>query len=685
MAAWVVRHGKHGEFEEQALECDKVFPNWDEAALLVGVRDWEELKQIVQSSNYRQQMWAFLKKIQRRDIVVMPRKGKPIVAIGKVMGDCEHLEEFIPSEEDGAPGKGVIARSVYWVDKEVPRSILPKELQLDIPQTVYELHEGIERLQDIVDRESTTDPWDEFVRRAKVYIDSGKLAEEETNYKVEIAGKLAEARRAVLAGEGGWQDKITDGLRNKGGKHGAGNLLNWRGLDNFEKWLHDSPADALLALRAIWTEDDASISQRIHSFSDRLARPVSGGVGVRARLAAVLAMGLDVERHPPFMTSTFEHAYGQTAYAKPDKEAEEAALYEHALGFLDRFIDEAERRGLPLRHRLDAQSVMWAVVGGRGNEVDVDDIDGEEKEEESFVETIETLADSVFLPVEFLEKIRWLLRDKKQVIFQGPPGTGKTFVAKKLVDHLTGGDKERYSIVQFHPSYAYEDFVQGFRPTESDSGQIAFQLKPGPLIRLAESARNNPHNNYYLIIDEINRGNLAKVFGELYFLLEYRGEEISLQYSDEGRKFCLPKNLYIIGTMNTADRSIALVDLALRRRFHFMEFRADESPIGDVLRKWLAAKAPDMDWVARVVEQANGLLADEDAAIGPSYFMKENLDESMVRLIWEHNVLPYIAERLHGQRERLSEFDLEKLRNTRNGLGGDDVAVAGDGEDDATN
>ena len=96
-----------------------------------------------------------------------------------------------------------------------------------------------------------------------------------------------------------------------------------------------------------------------------------------------------------------------------------------------------------------------------------------------------------------------------------------------------------------------------------------------------------------------------------------------------------------------------------------MEFRADESPIRDVLRKWLAAKASDMTWVADVIERANAILSDQDAAIGPSYFMKENLDEDMVRLIWEHNVRPYIAERLFGQRERLAEFDLDRLRNAR--------------------
>ena len=129
---------------------------------------------------------------------------------------------------------------------------------------------------------------------------------------------------------------------------------------------------------------------------------------------------------------------------------------------------------------------------------------------------------------------------------------------------------------------------------------------------------------HFLVIDEINRGNLAKVFGELYFLLEYRDKEMDLQYSNQGERFKLPENLYIIGTMNTADRSIALVDLALRRRFYFVEFHPDEDPVKSVLRRWLLDKSPGMEWVADLVEKANvHLREDRHAAIGPSYFMKD--------------------------------------------------------------
>ena len=285
---------------------------------------------------------------------------------------------------------------------------------------------------------------------------------------------------------------------------------------------------------------------------------------------------------------------------------------------------------------------------------------------------IKGLADKLLLDPDHLRKIQRLLEDKRQVIFQGPPGTGKTYVAGKLAACLAGTE-DRVRLVQFHPSYAYEDFVQGLRPALIE-GRPGFKLRNGPLLAMAEQARKAPGARHFLVIDEINRGNLAKVFGELYFLLEYRDKPIQLQYSDES--FTMPANLYIIGTMNTADRSIALVDLALRRRFHFVEFHPGKPPVEGLLRRWLDRNAPGMSGVADVVDRANHELNDRQAAIGPSYFMKAGLDEEMVHLIWEHNVLPYIEERLHGEHERLDEFKLDRLR--REGAS----ANAEDGSDD---
>lgn len=275
--------------------------------------------------------------------------------------------------------------------------------------------------------------------------------------------------------------------------------------------------------------------------------------------------------------------------------------------------------------------------------------------------TIEQLADKLLLDVEFFRTAIRLLKHKRQAIFYGPPGTGKTYVALQLAEHLAV-DPECVELVQFHPSYAYEDFIEGFRPDGTKDGAPRFTRQPGPLKRIAERAIEHPDQMFVLVIDEINRANLAKVFGELFFLLEYRDRHISLQYS--GEPFALPENLMIIGTMNTADRSIALVDAALRRRFYFIPFFPHRPPVAGLLRRWLTKRKPALRWLADVVDRANEQLGDRDLAIGPSYFLRSDLDEDWIALIWQHAVEPYIAEHFVGEEHRVQEFGLNRLRNS---------------------
>jgi 5-methylcytosine-specific restriction protein B len=258
-------------------------------------------------------------------------------------------------------------------------------------------------------------------------------------------------------------------------------------------------------------------------------------------------------------------------------------------------------------------------------------------------------AQRLFLPRPWLQQAIDLLNEKRQIIFYGPPGTGKTFVAQALAEHIEAAGGE-WQLVQFHPTYSYEDFFEGYRPSKAEDGRtLQFDLRKGPLRLLAEKAAQNPQKPYLLVIDEINRGNIAKVFGELYFLLEYRDQPIRLQYSPE-ETFELPENLFVIGTMNTADRSIALVDSALRRRFYFFGFLPQEPPVEDVLAAWLEEKgygAGAASLLRALNDALHEALPDEEFAIGPSYFMPKDGPPQLEK-IWRYSIKPLLEERLYG-------------------------------------
>jgi predicted RNA-binding protein with PUA-like domain len=274
----------------------------------------------------------------------------------------------------------------------------------------------------------------------------------------------------------------------------------------------------------------------------------------------------------------------------------------------------------------------------------------------------DTVAANVFLPKAWLDGIVGLLRAKRQLIFYGPPGTGKTFVAQELAKDIVR-DGGNLSLVQFHPSYSYEDFFEGYRPFELDGGAgLGYRLTHGPLRRLADDAAANPSRPYILIVDEINRGNVPKIFGELLFLLEYRDKKIALQYSPE-EPFSLPQNLFVIGTMNTVDRSIALVDAALRRRFYFVPFLPNEPPVSGVLPGWLAHHGHIDDEPARLLATLNAAIGDQEIAIGPSYFMGANGAVPDLNQVWEHAIEPLLEEHYYGTGVSVrNEFGLAALR-----------------------
>ena len=240
-----------------------------------------------------------------------------------------------------------------------------------------------------------------------------------------------------------------------------------------------------------------------------------------------------------------------------------------------------------------------------------------------------------------------LIRSKQNVILQGAPGVGKTFAAKRLAYSMMGvKDQNRVMMIQFHQSYSYEDFIMGFRPSEN-----GFELKKGAFYNFCKRAEIDSDNEYFFIIDEINRGNLSKIFGELFMLIESdkRGIQLQLLYSDE--KFSVPKNVYIIGMMNTADRSLAMLDYALRRRFAFYEMRPGFETDG--FRGYRTALKNDkFNSLIQCVENLNSVISADDSlgdgfCIGHSYFCNlnaETLTDRKLSAIVEYELIPLLKE-----------------------------------------
>lgn len=254
----------------------------------------------------------------------------------------------------------------------------------------------------------------------------------------------------------------------------------------------------------------------------------------------------------------------------------------------------------------------------------------------------------VYMSAAQSDELQLLLHTKKNVILQGAPGVGKTFAARRLAYLMMGTkDERRVKFVQFHQNYTYEDFIMGYKPTQ-DGG---FTLRHGVFYSFCKQAQNDPGHDYFFIIDEINRGNLSKIFGELMMLIEnsYRGERhaVRLAYSDE--LFFVPENLYLIGMMNTADRSLAMIDYALRRRFSFFEMRPGFDTEG--FKTYQKALGSDeLDKVIAGVVQMNEAIAKDDALgkgfyIGHSYFCNQTqYDRKWLLNVMHYDIVPMLEE-----------------------------------------
>lgn len=259
--------------------------------------------------------------------------------------------------------------------------------------------------------------------------------------------------------------------------------------------------------------------------------------------------------------------------------------------------------------------------------------------------TKDDFLNEVYMTEERYETLVNVLRNKKNIILQGAPGVGKTFAARRLAWSMMGEkDDSRIEFVQFHQNYSYEDFMMGYKPVED-----GFELKYGIFYRFCQKAANQPDKEFFFIIDEINRGNMSKIFGELLMLIEkdYRGTKMALAYN--GLPFSVPKNLYIIGMMNTADRSLAMIDYALRRRFSFFEIEPGFDSQGFIsYQNGLNSETLD-ELISKVKELNRKIAADKSLGrgfcIGHSYFCGRDVcTDEWLHSVVDYDILPMLSE-----------------------------------------
>ena len=422
--------------------------------------------------------------------------------------------------------------------------------------------------------------WDSYLAAARQRHDEIVRAE---GFKLALGEAVAQARAALLRDERDWPMMVKAAIAHK-----ENTIINWRNHSKLTEWVDGNVGEARTTLSGIWAEDDRTPGDRVRSFDGSLPEGVfsRGAVGTRLNVASYFMMGIDPQRYPPYRRKPFRVAYQRLdcpLFSGRDPGGE----YEYALDFLDRLLEEAPRRGMDWPStRLDAQSVVWWSPQGHGPSPPS-------------------------------------LRSEHALntILYGPPGTGKTWHtvtrAVAVVENRELGDvaqedraavKERFDehrdagrieMVTFTQNTTYEDFVEGIRPVladgasagaetpakRADAGAVRYELSRGVFRRITERSALDPEQRYVLVIDEINRGNVARIFGELITLIEDskrigRDDEARVTLPGSKTEFGVPANLHVIGTMNTADRSIALLDTALRRRFVFEEMMPDASHPG---------------------------------------------------------------------------------------------------------
>ena len=503
------------------------------------------------------------------------------------------------------------------------------------------------------------DPWAEFVNVAKIVRSGAEFDKWEHDVKLEFAAQTEPTIDSVLRSPG----LETAEALHKALKPPKQVIVRWQDVDSFMKWFHKTPLVASRSLAHVMDPSPTTID-RITAFLDAIPNDVVKSPGNRTTLASLFLFVSDPEQFVPYRTTVFEWACKRVGYA-PSQSEDEGARYEHALGFTDEVVEQCARRGFAFRNRLDAQGVLWwmakASPGKTPKGITEEDWQVVLNYRQGVPPELSGNGNGPGPSPPPVDKnpIGQLLLARKNVVLYGPPGTGKTYKSLELAAVWSDWQGEdAVWQVTFHPTFAYEDFIEGFRPNADGR----FELRKGVFVEICEAAEQNPQRNYLLIIDEINRGDVARLFGELITLIEadkrHKGARRKLPYSQQ--ELWVPPNLHLLGTMNTADRSISLLDIAIRRRFCFVEYMPD----GEVVRR-SDEHYHDAGGVslADLMEEINRRLVavgiDWDRTIGHSYFLvpKENGDPlAAIRQRFVYDVIPLVQEYCYADRSMMHKI-----------------------------
>ena len=545
---WLMALGKRSRLWDSCHAEGVVRMGGDDVGDLRGYESKDQLKKKGQGMHDALASWEFCRVMKPGDMIFV-KKGTTLVLGHGVVKSGYRFDEARPEYKH--------VRDVEWLSRTDGVRIRSKEL---VRKTLTDITKYPDQVADakrgLNIEDSPSEAWSDLLRRIERCRADPDF--EEVTYKVEVAAKVNAGRERLRSGAAGWEDLLRHAFTHK-----LNNLTDYRSHDPFLKWLKRDPDQCRAALHALWLAE-GSPEERLQGFCDQVPTEILGTLGGRLNIGTFLLMAEDVHRLPPAKIDAFRKAWRLGGRGDGPSGAGPAAVYGEILRFLDDLVRDSSDWPVPLRDRLEAQGgVWWATRPKRvENGTDPDPPYG-----------LAQARQDLFLSADEIESLVKLLKRKRNLVLQGPPGTGKTYVAKRLAWLLTGErSTDRIEAVQFHQSYGYEDFVRGYRPTATGG----FDLEDGPFLRFCDRARarealERPH---VLIIDEINRGNLSRIFGELLMLIEADKRDpdwaVRTAYArPDEPAFHVPANLHLVGTMNTADRSLALVDYALRRRFAF--------------------------------------------------------------------------------------------------------------------